>query len=149
MAPTPISLSSRSPEVKLWSRFFLYITKQIYSWSLELPISRSSQYLDPVTQILLFFTLNLSKSWLLIHGFSFQNWGSLSRFALHPLGSALRSVGVSSGSALAHPDQTPTKPRFLLGWMWSVLYPYWMLLGAFLEFYNSMTMYLTHNIGPM
>ena len=46
MARTPISRSSRSLEVKLRSRFFLYITKQIYSRYLELPISRSSQSLE-------------------------------------------------------------------------------------------------------
>ena len=29
--------------------------------------------------------------------------------------------------------------------MHEYIYPNWMLVGAILEFYNSVTMYLTHN----
>ena len=34
----------------------------------------------------------------------------------------------------------------LFAWVYTYIYPFRMLPGAILEFYNSMTMYLTHNI---
>jgi hypothetical protein len=63
---TSISRSSRSLEVKSPSRFFPYITKQIYSPSLELSISRSD-FGSPEINVTVFHSWSLE---VIIHTFT-------------------------------------------------------------------------------
>ena len=81
----------------------------------------------------------------------FRNWGSLSRFALRPLGVSFASGRVRSGSALGPLKRTPTRPwkrtrgpvsvRFLSRWdrsvlylsyLWSPCFNLWIFLGIIL-----------------